>query len=194
MRRVALTFSILLVLTACNGGNDSTRVSSAPLSVRGWVEDVDGSGKGQLRTIETEIARRMAIFTSTSIWVENSPMVSGGMAQNGAFILLDVPPGNSMIGFNAPGAQSVRLTLQNIPGNADVLVPRILLRKGSATVLDPKLILVRVPGNVSKRTPTGKTAVVAGFNVPVFEVPLSELVDRRDFPSPPGLTPLATVR
>lgn len=192
MRRAALICSVLILITAC-GGSESG-VSSAPLSVRGWVEDVEGSGAGQVKTIETEIWRRGALFSATSIWVENSPMVSGGIAQNGSFILLDVPKGNSTIGFNAPGAESARLSLQNIPGNADVMIPRILLKKGAATVLDPKQILVRIPGKVTVRTPTGKTAIVGGFTVPVFEVPLAELMDRRDYPAPPGFTPLATVR
>ncbi len=192
MTRAALICSVLILITGC-GGSESG-VSSAPLSVRGWVEDVEGSGAGQVKTIETEIWRRGALFSATSIWVENSPMVSGGIAQNGSFILLDVPKGNATIGFNAPGAESARLSLQNIPGNADVMIPRILLKKGAATVLDPKQILVRIPGKVAVRTPTGKTAIVGGFSVPVFEVPLAELMDRRDYPAPAGFTPLATVR
>jgi hypothetical protein len=192
MRPVALALSLVVLMTSCGG--DSKAVARTPASVRGWVEDVEGSGAGQLKTMETEIARRTSLFSSTRIWVENAPYVSGGIAQNGAFILLDVPPGAASIGFNAPGAESTHLTLQNIPGNADVMIPRILLRKGGATVLDPKQILVRVPGSGTTRKPTGQTAIVGGFTVPVIQVPLSELVDRRDYPNPPGVTPLATVK
>lgn len=193
MRRLLL-LCVFLPLAACGRSERSgeMRMSSGPVSVRGWVLDVKGAKRAE--TIEMELARRSQLFLSSSVWVENVDYASGGIAENGAFIVLDVPPQNTVIGFNAPGAESAKVTLQNIPPYADVLIPAIILENGGATVLDPKQIVVRLSGNVSKPTPTGQTAIVAGHTVPVLEVPLVEMENRRDYPVVPGFRPVATVR
>ena len=167
-------------------------MSLGPVSVRGWILDVKGAQRGE--TIELELARRSVLFQSSSVWVEDVTYASGGIAENGAFIVLDVPPHSSILGFNAPGAETAKVTLANIPPNADVLIPNLILENGGATVLDPTKIVVRLSGKVSKPTPTGKTAIVAGHTVPVIEVPLISMEDRRDYPSVPGYRPVAIVR
>lgn len=188
---LALTF---LALAACGGAEDGAlyNLVSDPVSVRGWILDVKGAQRAE--TIEMELARRTQLFQSTSLWVENSEYASGGIAGNGAFIILDVPPLNAIIGVNAPGAETAKIVLQNVPPTADVFIPDVLLENGGATVLDPTKILVRLPGNVDKPTPTGKTAIVAGHTVPVIETPLAQMMDRRDYPQVPGFRPVATVR
>ena len=168
------------------------RMSSGPVSVRGWILDVKGAQRGE--TIELELARRSVLFQSSSVWVEDVSYASGGIAENGAFIVLDVPPQNAILGFNAPGAETAKVTLANVPPYADVFIPDLVLENGGATVLDPKKIVVRVSGNVSKPTPTGLMATVAGHRVPVIEVPLIAMEDRRDYPSVPGYRPVAIVR
>lgn len=180
----------LFLLTACR--EDAFKVSRDPTSVRGWVLDVKGAKRGE--TIEMELARRAELFVSTSVWVENVEYASGGIAENGAFVVLDVPPENAILGFNAPGAETARVVLQGVPANADVIIPNLILQPGGATVLDPSKIVVRIPSNVSQVTRTGKTAKVAGYDVPIVEAPLSQLVDRRDYPYVPGVRPVATVR
>jgi hypothetical protein len=193
MKRLLLP--ALLFLTVACGGDEPRR---GPLSVRGWVEDVEASipPKGETRTLETEIARRSGLFSATSIWVENSQSVSGGFAQNGSFILLDVPSGNVTVGFNAPGAESAQLLMQDLPANADVLLPRLFIpRDGKVRVLDPSRIAVRLASSAVKAPrATGQTAIIAGHRVPVMEVPISALEDRREYPNPGGYAPLATVR
>ena len=194
MHRRALALALLL-LAACGGKEDSASIYALrrdPVSVRGWITDVAGASRGA--TVEMEIARRTELFQATSVWVEKSEYSSGGIAGNGAFIVLDVPPLDATIGFNAPGAQTAKLRLQNVPGNADVFIPDIVLEPGGAKVVDPKKILVRVPANVPKATATGKTAIIAGYTVPIFEAPLNDLRDRHDYPSPGGFRPVATVR
>src|SRR6185295_9822362 len=114
-----------------------------PVSVRGWILDVKGAQRGE--TMETEIARRTQLFQSSSVWVENAQYASGGIAENGAFIVLDVPPLNATLGFNAPGAESAQVLLKDVPGSADVFIPDLVLQNGGATVLDPKKIEVRLP-------------------------------------------------
>lgn len=61
-------------------------------------------------------------------------------------------------------------------------------------MLDPKKIEVRLPASVDKPRPTGKTATVAGYTVPIVETPLAQMANRRDYPNPPGYRPVATVR
>ena len=141
-----------------------------------------------------EIARRTQLFQSSSVWVENTEFASGGIAENGAFIILDVPPMNATIGFNAPGAETAKIVLKDVPGTADVFIPDLILEPSGATVLDPKKILVRLPAKVDKPTPTGKTAKVGGYTVPIIETPLGQMIDRREYPNPGGFRPVATVK
>ena len=186
---------LLLAAIACSPDSNVPRVSREPISVRGWIYDVERPTPAAYPTRETEAARRVQLFQATNIWVDNAPYVSGGVAENGAFILLDVPPGNPTITFSAPGAPAAKLELQNIPGNADVFVPGIVLRNNSLVVADPKSIQVRMAARVSKPAPTGANAVVAGATVPVMNTPLAAMSDRHDYPNPPGApVPLATVR
>jgi hypothetical protein len=192
-RTLAIT---LLFLAACGGGKKEDSVyelSRSPVSVRGWILDVKGAQRAE--TIEMEIARRTQLFGSSSVWVEKSQYASGGIADNGAFIVLDVPPLNATIGFNAPGAETAQITMKNVPGNADVFLPDVILENGGAKFLDPSKVVVRIPSsNVTKPTPTGKFAIIAGVNVPIVDAPLGQMNDRRDYPSPPGFRPVATVK
>jgi hypothetical protein len=194
MRRLLFVL-MLLSLVACKGGEGAVggfRPPSDPVSVRGWILDVKGAQRAE--TIEMELARRSQLFLSSSVWVENGDYASGGIAENGAFVILDVPPGSPVIGFNAPGAETAKVVMQDIPSVADVFIPDLILQNGGATVYDPKKIVVRVAGNVSKPTPTGRMAKVAGYSVPVVEVPVSQLTNRRDYPPVPGFRPIATVK
>ena len=197
MKRLVILFAA--ALAACGGGNPGSsfkNLSTDPISVRGWITDVEQPASGVYKTVETESARRTAIFQGTNIWVENAPYVSGGVAENGSFLLLDVPPGNVTVTFTPPNAPAAHLVLQNIPGNADVFVPALLLKPNGIDTLQPDQIRVRMGTKIAKAQPTGKNAMVAGRTVPIMAVPIGELVDRRDYPTPPGANsaPLATVR
>jgi hypothetical protein len=190
---------ITTLLAACLAGcgaekpdNSVYQLSRNPTSVRGWILDVKGAQHEQV--IDMEIARRSQLFQASSVWVENTEFASGGIAENGAFIILDVPPIKSTVGFNAPGAETAKIVLEGVPGTADVFIPDIILEPNGATVLDPKKILVRLPGDVKTPRNTGKTAKVAGYVVPVIETPIAQMTDRRDYPNPGGFRPVATVR
>jgi len=193
---VKQSIAILLLTLACNCSEpNGPRVSKEPISVRGWIVDVAGAPKAAFQTPETESVRRTQLFKSIGVWVDNAPYVSGGIAENGSFILLDVPPGNTTITFTAPGAPGARLILQNIPGNADVLIPAMLLKPDSVELLDPKNVKVRLAVRIDHPAPTGVTANVAGLAVPVMNTPIGAMTDRRDYPNPPGsVRPLATVK
>lgn len=194
MRR-RLFLALVFLSVACGGEQSDDSVyslSRKPVSVRGWITDVKGATRAENPDIE--IARRTELFTSSSVWVENSQYASGGIAENGAFIILDVPPGSATIGFNAPGAENARIVLQNVPGTADVIIPDVVLEPGGATVLDPKAIQVRLPAEVEQPRPTGKTAMVNNYVVPIIETPLGQMRDRREYPNPGGFRPVATVK
>lgn len=191
MKRLAVLAATALIF-GCGSPADRKAVPDKnPLSVRGWVEDVEGGGQGMERTPETELARRAQLFQSMNVWVENVDYVSGGVAQDGSFLLLDVPPGNVTVSFATPGVESAKLVLQNVPAGADVLIPGVMLRNGDVKVVNPKAIVVRVPASIDKTEPTGAVATIAGNQVPVIRAPLREFTNRRDYPDPGGLRTVA---
>ena len=194
MRRPLLAL-LTIALAACGGEtseNSVYKLSRDPVSVRGWIVDVKGAQHSDI--MDVEIARRTQLFQSSTVWVEKTEFASGGIAENGGFIILDVPPMNATIGFNAPGAETAKIVLEGVPGTADVFIPDVLLEPNGATVLDPKKILVRLPAEVDKPTPSGKTAKVGSYTVPITLTPLAQMIDRRDYPSPAGFRPVATVK
>jgi hypothetical protein len=194
MRRTLLTLT-LVALAACDSGapeDNVYRLSREPVSVRGWILDVKGAKKEEI--VDMEISRRTQLFLSSSVWVEDTKFASGGIAESGAFIILDVPPLKATIGFNAPGAETAQIVLEGVPGTADVFIPDVILEPNGSTVLDPKKILVRLPADVDQPTLTGKTAKVGGYTVPIINTPYRMLTDRREYPSPGGFRPVATVK
>jgi hypothetical protein len=181
---------LMLVLAACGG--ESSNLAREPVSVRGWILDVKGAKHEQVADLE--IARRTQLFLSSSVWVENTEYASGGIAENGAFVILDVPPSRAVIGFNAPGAETAKIVLEGVPGNADVLIPDVILEPNGATFLDPKKIVIRMASSVDKPVDSGQTAKVNGHTVRVINTPYNAMMDRRDYPDPGGFRPVATVK
>jgi len=163
-------------------------VAKEPISVRGWITDVDGGeNAATFHTVETESERKRMLFQQTNVWVENAPYVSGGIAETGAFLLLDVPPGNVTITFTAPGAPAAHLVLAGVPGNADVFVPAILLKKGSVSLLDPNSAKVRMAAHIDKPAQSGQFATVAGVRFAVCENTMREKgIAKDDLPLVPG--------
>lgn len=194
MLRSLASIGVLLLMSCGGKGGEASvyELSRNPVSVRGWITDVKGARHEQ--NIDMELARRTELFANSSVWVEKTQYASGGIAENGAFIVLDVPPQTSTIGFNAPGAENAQLVLQNVPGSADVFIPDIVLEPGGAKVLDPSKIQVRLPAEVPAPRPTGKTATIAGHAVPIVETPIAQMADRREYPNPGGFRPVAIVK
>ena len=199
MRKTILLVSLLLCCCGGKGAKDaSAPLSKEPISVRGWVADVEQPPSQMYRTRETEAARRLQLFQGSSVAVDNAPYVSGGLAENGSFVLLDVPPGKVSVVFTPPGGPDVRLILENVPGNADVFIPAVFIKKDGVTLLQPNDVKVRMAAKITKAVPSGTTVMVAGHPVPVINTPVEQMTDRRDFPSPGAHdvreTPLARVR
>jgi hypothetical protein len=193
--RTAAAAILCALLLSCSNEKPAAAVSREPVSVRGWIADVDtGAPNDRFRTVETESARRTAAFQAMNVWVEKAAFVSGGVAENGSFIFLDVPPGKTVIGFSTTGVTQAMLTLENVPPNADVFVPGLVLTPKGITVGDPKAIRVRIAARVDKPVPAGLTARIAGNDVPVMTVPINSMIDRRDYPIPPSSTPIPIAR
>lgn len=189
--RSAAAAILCALLLSCSGKQPATAVSKDPVSVRGWIAEVDsGAPSDRFRTVETETARRMAAFQAMNVWVEGAPYASGGVAENGSFIFLDVPPGKTAIGFATTGVPQALLTLENVPPNADVFVPGLVMTPKGMTVEDPKAIRVRLAAKIAKPAPAGLTARIAGISVPVVNVPINAMIDRHDYPIPPSSTPV----
>jgi hypothetical protein len=192
-----ILFLALLPL-ACGGETQSAgpHVAKDPISVRGWITDVDGGeNSAAFHSVETESARKASLFHETNVWVENAPYVSGGVAETGAYLLLDVPPGNVTITFTAPNAPAAHLILGDVPGNADIFVPSMLLKKGSVVLLDPKSVKVRMAAQIDKETPSGKFVTIAGQRFPIINTPIVQMADRHDYPMAPATyQPLAKVK
>lgn len=170
-------------------------VSKDPISVRGWILDVEQPPSNAFKTVETEAARKAALWQQTSVYVENAPYVSGGVDERGAFVLLDVPPQTSTITFTAPGAPAATLVLEKMPGNADVFIPALLLKRDGVQLTDPASVQVRLAAKIEKPRPTALAAVVAGQTFKVVETPIAQMNDRRDFPNPPeAFAPVAKVK
>lgn len=187
---------VLLALAACSEETPSAaRVSADPISIRGWVLDVEGGPNSTYRTVETESARKAHLFQSTYVEVANAPYVSGGVADNGSFLLLDVPPGKVTIVFTAPGAQGAKLEIDNVPGNADIFLPDLMLKPNGVTLTNPAAVKVRMAARIEKAKPSGAFVNVAGVRVPVVDTPIGEMSDRHDYPVPPTqLVPVAKVK
>lgn len=196
MRHLA-PLALLLLAAACGGPEPGTPVvSKDPISVRGWILDVDQGESSTYKTVETEAARKAALYQSTNIWVDKAPYVSGGVAPTGGFLLLDVPPGTAVIELTPPDSPTARLRMENIPGNADVFLPALIIRKDQVVLADPKAVKVRVAVRVDKATPSGAFATIGGQRIPIINTPIAEMTDRHDYPTPPsgGAAPLATVK
>ncbi|PYQ52629.1 MAG: hypothetical protein DMF59_04075 [Acidobacteria bacterium] len=194
MKRLA-AFASMLAVIACGPTQPAGQaLSKEPISVRGWIADVEAPPNGPFPTAESDALRRMQIYQSANVWVDNAPYVSGGVAETGAFLLLDVPPGNVTITFSAPGAAAAKLVMQNVPGNADVFIPALQLRRDSVALLDRNGVKVRLAASVDRAKPSGITCTIAGVAVPVVTTPIAEMVDRHDFPIRPSVRPLAIVK
>ena len=180
MRRLLLPLLLLATTLIACGGEKASTTKRSPTSVRGTISEITPAGS----TLDAASMRRRKyeFLAQTSLAVEGVEFASGGVSDLGAFVVLDVPPSKAIILFNAPGIPNAQLILENVPGDADVLIPSVALRGSAVIPLHPEKILIRIPGTGPAKK-TAATAKVAGFTVPIWEVPITELVDRREYPT-----------
>lgn len=186
--RLLLPIVVLVSLAGCSApkpGADSGPGKS-PVSVRGWIADIELPPSDMMMVADPVVAlqRKYAMFRDTAISVEGVTYVSGAMAETGAFIMLDVPPGDSIINFQPPGLPDAQLTLRQIPGSGDVMLPGLLIRGTTVVLKNPEDAMVRVPGKGPERRKLDIPAFVGDQQIAVWEVPFAELGDRREYPTP----------
>lgn len=181
--RVSILLLALLILACGESQEPPMRLSKQPVSVRGWIGSLASPPEPGAQVEQFEMAERVNAFRASAVSVDNVPWASGGLADTGSFIILDVPPGDFTLLFQIENVGDVRLPLKQIPGNADVLIPGLVIRPDGVDVADPSKIVVRVPGEEAK--PTGQTAMVGKYSVPIVQATLTELKDRRDYPVSP---------
>lgn len=185
--KLLLPILIVAALVGCKAEPKGAVLSRTPVSVRGWLVGIPTAGPQILHLTDTasgDTARRGRLFEQTYLSVEGAPFVSGGIAANGSFIILDVPPGDAVINFQPPEGDTARLVMMGMPPNADILLPGLEIRRAEVVPVEPSKVVVRIPGAVENRRPIDAKVTVAGHPVAVFEVPLSEMIDRREFPDP----------
>jgi hypothetical protein len=183
----ALATLSLAILIGCQSEPAAgPRISRTPASVRGWIQEIEApqSELYKLRSATTGAAQaKMELFAETSVVVADFQFASGGVAENGSFIVLDVPPGDVNLTFTSSHLGDMHLPIRNVPPNADILIRGVRLTRGQAAVIDPSLVEVRVPQLKGQTAPTSPV-LIQGREIVPRAVPISELEDRRDYPVP----------
>jgi hypothetical protein len=156
-----------------------------PISVRGWIAYIQLPPQELMKVSDPEQARRhmRQFLQDTNIYVVDMPFVSGSIAETGAFIMLDIPPGDVRVRFQPPGLPEAELLLRNLPGNADVLLPALKIENDQITLMDPSKAVVRIPIEGGERRKLDSVVFAGSHEVEVWEVPFGDLVDRREFPT-----------
>jgi hypothetical protein len=187
--KATLPFVVALLLScglaACSQEEGRVRPSSSPVSIRGYIQEIETADPAlyRLRSATTGASEaRMEIFRQTSVVVDEFEFASGGVAEYGAFMVLDAPPGTATLTFTAPHVNDVKVRMTNVPENADIFLPGLILTTKGASIADPSKVVVRVPKDGDDEAPGPVT--IAGVQIPVRVAPLSELGNRREWPSP----------
>jgi hypothetical protein len=184
-RILTIVSALSIAASGCGQREPAVNIARQPASIRGWIHEIElpPTDFYKLREASTGAREaRMEIFRETSVIVDEYEFASGGVAEYGSFIILDVPPGDITLNFTAPHVNDVKLPLRGIPPNADVVIGGLMLTTQGARLADPSLVQVRVPRDAKQRTP--ETVSIAGVDIPVQAVPLGELGDRREWPTP----------
>lgn len=179
----ALAFCSIISFSLISCG-DSRPPYRGPVSVRGYIESVPGTVNLDPRFKVVAGNPEAELFKETSISVDNTEFASGNVADDGTFVLLDVPSGEVVLTFTAPGAPEAKLSLGAIPPSADVLLLGVVVKPDSVDLLDPTKAVVRLVANKDGLKPYS-SSTVDGVSVPVQYVPLAEMSDRRDYPNRP---------
>lgn len=173
--------ALYLLCTICLACGDTRPRYRGPVSVRGSIASVPGALSLDPRFKVVAGNPEAELFKQTSISVDNAEFASGNVADDGTFVLLDVPGGNVVLTFTAPGAPASKLTLGKIPPSADVLLPGVVVKADSVDLIDPTKAVVRVVANQEGFKPF-TSSTIDGVSVPVQYVPLAAMSDRRDYP------------
>ncbi|MDX1584270.1 MAG: hypothetical protein R3338_11790 [Thermoanaerobaculia bacterium] len=171
---VSLLFPSLLF---CGEPTPRGDLPHGPVSIRGWVARVEGvPNYGQDGNLY-----------DLNAYVEGIERVSGGVQEDGAFIILGVPPGESTIVFQAPGVDDAAIHFQGLPPKADVLLPGIVLTPDGVSIPRPELAKVRIPNGRGTEVEQVESETTANsLELPTYLVPIRALGDRLNYPLVPA--------
>lgn len=183
--RYALLTLLVPALLFCGEPTPRGDLPAGPVSVRGWVSNVQGvPNYGEDGN-----------FYDLNAYVEGIERVSGGVQPTGAFIILGVPPGQSTIVFQAPGIEDAAIHFEGLPPRADVLLPGIVLTPDGASISNPDAARVRIPrGHQGEIEQIESTTTANGVTLPTYLVPTKNLGDRLNYPEPPKRGNIITVQ
>lgn len=171
--RLAIICFVLPALLSCGESTPRHGLPKGPVSVRGWVARVDGVpnyGKN-------------GYLYDLNAYVDGIERVSGGVQDDGAFIILGVPPGESTVVFQAPGVEGAAIHFEGLPPKADILLPGIVISPEGVTIPHPELAKVRIAnGRGTEIEQVESTTTANGVALPTFRVPIRELGDRLNYP------------
>lgn len=193
MSRLVLNCFVLscLLLVACEDSPERQAERErrrSPISVRGWIWDIEAPAPGAGGTMsvvnpaQAEYQRKQRLFSESNLSVVDVTYASGGLLDSGNFIILDAPPRELTVLFQTPVLGDHELPMSNIPPNADVLLPGIIIGKDGLRFAEPEKIRVRVPGPETRLT--GEMAQIGPHQVPIEQMPVAQMSDRRDYPAP----------
>lgn len=185
-QKLTILLSVALLAAGCAAPeDDGTGPGKTPVSVRGWISYVQLPPQEIMKVSDPAKARqRMYQFLrDTNVYVVNMPFVSGAIAETGAFIMLDVPSGDVTVRFQPPGLEEAQLVLRNLPGNSDVILAGLKIDGSKVSLIDPSKSVVRIPIDEDIRRKLDQVVYVGEQEIEVWEVPYSDLVDRREFPT-----------
>lgn len=173
--RYSLLTVIVPILLSCGEPVPRGDLPKGPVSVRGWISSVEGvPNYGQDGS-----------FYDLNAYVEGIERVSGGVDEDGSFIVLGVPPGDSTVVFQAPGVDDAAIHFEGLPPRADVLLQGIILTPAGATVENPEEAKVRIPnGRRTEIRQIESTTTANGVALPTYLVPIEALGDRLNHPVP----------
>jgi len=197
---VRILLPLLALVVSCSESSTppKNRPSKTPVSVRGWFARVDTPSNREkiaVTAVEIEQARLEAIFSESNVSVDDINYATGGMQTNGAFIVLDVPPGDAQLDFVFPGIPtSLKLTMKGIPAKADVFLPSLGVSSEGIRFLEPERVKIRVLSETNVKKMTGSSVTINGVSFPVEEVPREELAKRREYPVPTGAQSITRVK
>jgi len=186
LRKFTLLLIVLLAAASCAvPEDDGSGPGKTPVSVRGWIAYIQLPPQEVMKVSDPAKARqRMYQFLrDTNVYVLNMPFVSGAIAETGAFIMLDVPPGDVTVRFQPPGLSEAQLVLRNLPGNADVILGGLKIDGDKVSLIDPSKSVARIPVDGTERRKLDQVVYVGDQQIEVWEVPYNDLVDRREFPT-----------
>ena len=169
----------VLVVSSCGGGETTTRrPAQNPISIRGWIMDIEGT-PSDIPDVAFPAINRAPIqyILDANVYVPDQQYVSGTI-ENGSFVMLDVANGDATIMFQAAGIADSPMRVKGVPPSADLVLPGIVIGKEISYVADSRRAMVRIPSNVAEVEEVPSTTFVNDEKISTYNIPIKKMGDR----------------